>query len=130
MYSLMKQYKLISSDSPQSQSRMCFRILVNSFSAEVSRSAMMDIREELISILNTLLEDSEDEISPQVIKYKFSEEIFCVKSTTGNIFNYRLKMPSLPWFSITQRQLVILMSPMLIKTGPHFKLSLHFPLPF
>ena len=69
MYSLMKQYKLISSDSPQSQSRMCFRILVNSFSAEVSRSAMMDIREELISILNTLLEDSEDEISPQVIKY-------------------------------------------------------------
>jgi len=64
MYSLMKQYKLISSDSPQS--RMCYRILVNSFSAEVSRSAMMDIREELISIMNTLLEDSEDEISPQV----------------------------------------------------------------
>ena len=37
---------------------------------------MMDIREELISILNTLLEDSEDEISPQVIKYSFSMEIF------------------------------------------------------
>ena len=68
MYSLMKQYKLISSDSPQS--RMCFRILVNSFTTEVGRSAMMDIREELISILNTLLEDSEDEITPQVIRYK------------------------------------------------------------
>ena len=83
----MKQYTLISSDSPQS--RMCYRILVNSFSAEVSRSAMMDIREELISIMNTLLEDSEDEISPQVIQCKFSVKFVVSKSNLillGNFF--------------------------------------------
>jgi len=68
---------------------MCYRILVNSFSAEVSRSAMMDIREELISIMNTLLEDSEDEISPQVIQCKFSVKFVVSKSNLillGNFF--------------------------------------------
>ena len=60
---------------------------------------MMDIREELISIMNTLLEDSEDEISPQVIQCKFSVEFVVSKSNLfllGNFF--RLKMPSLAWF--------------------------------
>ena len=65
---LIEKHKLTSTDS--SEARMCLRILVNAFSKECSRSVLMDFREKIIGDLNSLLEDSEGEISPQVSEDK------------------------------------------------------------
>lgn len=64
LYKMIKSNKLLTTDSPST--RMCLRILVNFFSSEPSRKVMLLYREDIIGEINTILEDSEQDISPQV----------------------------------------------------------------
>ena len=64
LYKMIKSNKLLTTDSPST--RMCLRILVNFFSSEPSRKVMLLYREDIIGEINTILEDSETDISPQV----------------------------------------------------------------
>jgi len=64
LYKIIKSNKLLSSDSPST--RMCLRILVNYFATEPSRRVMLLYREDIIGEINTFIEDSEQDISPQV----------------------------------------------------------------
>lgn len=64
LYKTIKSNKLLTTDSPST--RMCLRILVNFFSSEPSRKVMLLYREDIIGEINTILEDSEQDISPQV----------------------------------------------------------------
>jgi len=64
LYKTIKSNKLLTTDSPST--RMCLRILVNFFSSEPSRKVMLLYREDIIGEINTILEDNEQDISPQV----------------------------------------------------------------
>jgi len=64
LYKIIKSNKLLITDSPST--RMCLRILVNFFASEPSRKVMLLYREDIIGEINTILEDSEQDISPQV----------------------------------------------------------------
>lgn len=64
MYKIIKSNKLLTTDSPST--RMCLRILVNFFKSEESRKVMLLYREEIVGEINTLIEDCDQEISPQV----------------------------------------------------------------
>lgn len=63
LYQIIKTM-LTKSDSPHT--RMCLRILVNFFRTESSRIVMQQNHEYIIADINTLVEESEAEMSPQV----------------------------------------------------------------
>lgn len=69
LYKIIKTNKLLSYDSPQT--RMCLRLLVSYFAKESSRSVMLDHREDIIGDVNTLVEDCQEELSPQVHIFSF-----------------------------------------------------------
>jgi len=64
LYKIIKSNKLLTTDSPST--RMCLRILVNFFKSEESRKVMLLYREDIVGEINTLIEDCDQEISPQV----------------------------------------------------------------
>jgi len=65
LFTLIQSHKMLNSDSPHT--RMCLRILVSFFGADISRSVIKQHREDIIGNVNSLVEDSsEEEISPQV----------------------------------------------------------------
>jgi len=64
LYKIIKSNRLLTKDSPST--RMCLRILVNFFKSEASRKVMLLYREEIVGEINTLIEDCEQELSPQV----------------------------------------------------------------
>jgi len=64
LYKMMKSHRMLISDSPQT--RMCLRVLVSFFTKEASRAVLLEHREDLIGDINSLVEEANKEVSPQV----------------------------------------------------------------
>lgn len=114
MFQLFKKHKLLTSDSPAT--RMAMRILVNYFAFESSRAVMLEQREDTISDINILIEETENELSPQVenalaslvVNYAKaihdkggdSEAAFQIVSAIVTVYLPKLKGPETIWKAV------------------------------